>query len=35
MNDASAAAYRFALFILSSEGQRILAGYGFSAPSLP
>jgi molybdate transport system substrate-binding protein len=35
MNDASAAAYRFALFILSSEGQRILASYGFSAPALP
>ncbi len=35
MNDASPAAYRFALFILSSEGQRILASYGFSAPNLP
>jgi molybdate transport system substrate-binding protein len=35
MNDAPAAAYRFALFILSSEGQRILASYGFSTPNLP
>jgi molybdate transport system substrate-binding protein len=33
--DASPGAYRFALFILSSEGQRILASYGFSAPTLP
>ncbi len=32
---ASPGAYRFALFILSTEGQRILAGYGFSAPNLP
>jgi molybdate transport system substrate-binding protein len=32
---ASPGAYQFALFILSSEGQRILAGYGFSAPNLP
>jgi ABC-type molybdate transport system substrate-binding protein len=32
--DASPGAYQFALFILSSEGQRILAAYGFSAPSL-
>jgi molybdate transport system substrate-binding protein len=35
MADASPGAYRFALFILSPEGQRILAGYGFSAPNLP
>jgi molybdate transport system substrate-binding protein len=35
MNDAPAPAYRFALFILSSEGQRILASYGFSTPNLP
>jgi molybdate transport system substrate-binding protein len=34
MIDASAGAYQFALFILSSEGQRILAGHGFSAPNL-
>jgi len=31
---ASPGAYRFALFILSTEGQRILASYGFSAPGL-
>jgi ABC-type molybdate transport system substrate-binding protein len=35
MADASPGAYRFALFILSPEGQRILAAYGFSAPNLP
>ena len=35
MADASPGAYRFALFILSPEGQRILASYGFSAPNLP
>ena len=35
MADASPGAYRFAMFILSSEGQRILAAYGFSAPNLP
>ncbi len=35
MADASPGAYRFALFILSFEGQRILASYGFSAPNLP
>ena len=34
-NDASPGAYRFALFILSSEGQGILASHGFSAPGLP
>ena len=34
MADASPGAYQFALFILSSEGQRILASYGFSAPNL-
>jgi len=32
--DASPAAYRFALFILSPEGQHILADHGFSAPGL-
>jgi ABC-type molybdate transport system substrate-binding protein len=31
MNDASAAAHRFALFILSTEGQRVLAARGFVA----
>ena len=34
MMGASAGAYQFALFILSTEGQRILAAYGFSAPNL-
>jgi molybdenum ABC transporter molybdate-binding protein len=28
-------AYRFAMSILSADGQRILAKYGFSAPALP
>jgi molybdate transport system substrate-binding protein len=28
-------AYRFAMSILSADGQRILAKYGFSAPTLP
>jgi molybdate transport system substrate-binding protein len=32
--NASPAAYRFALFVLSSQGQRILASHGFSAPNL-
>lgn len=32
---ASAAAYRFALFILSAEAQEVLAAYGFAAPTLP
>lgn len=34
MTDASPAAYRFALYILSVGGQRILAKHGFSAPGL-
>jgi molybdate transport system substrate-binding protein len=33
--DAPAPAYRFAMFILSAEGQAILAKYGFAAPTLP
>ncbi len=33
--NASPAAYRLALFVLSVEGQRILARHGFSAPGLP
>ena len=33
-NNASPGAYQFALFILSSEGQRVLASHGFSAPGL-
>jgi molybdate transport system substrate-binding protein len=35
MNDSPAAAYRFALFIVSSKGQQILAKHGFAAPALP
>jgi len=35
MAEASPSAYQFAMFILSSEGQRILAAYGFSVPGLP
>jgi len=33
--DAPPAAYQFAVFILSSDGQRILAKHGFAAPALP
>jgi len=33
--EASPAAYRLAMFMLSSEGQRILAKHGFGAPNLP
>jgi molybdenum ABC transporter molybdate-binding protein len=32
---ASAEAYRYAMFILSADGQRILAAHGFAAPTLP
>jgi ABC-type molybdate transport system substrate-binding protein len=32
---APPAAYRLAMFILSAQGQRILARYGFAAPGLP
>jgi ABC-type molybdate transport system substrate-binding protein len=35
MNTAPPAAYRLALFILSPDGQRILANHGFGAPGLP
>ncbi|HWM46628.1 MAG TPA: molybdate ABC transporter substrate-binding protein [Xanthobacteraceae bacterium] len=35
MNDAPASAYRLALFILSREGQSLLASHGFAAPALP
>jgi molybdenum ABC transporter molybdate-binding protein len=35
MTTASLAAYRFAMFILSNDGQRILANHGFTAPGLP
>jgi molybdate transport system substrate-binding protein len=34
MNGASPAAYRFAMFTLSTEGQRILAKHGFATPGL-
>jgi molybdenum ABC transporter molybdate-binding protein len=34
MNEASPAAYRFAMFILSTEGKGILAKHGFAAPGL-
>ena len=32
---ASSQAYRFAIFVLSVDGQRILAKHGFAAPALP
>ena len=35
MNGASAPAHKFAMFILSAEGQRTLARHGFAAPGLP
>jgi molybdate transport system substrate-binding protein len=35
MTDASPGGYRLALFILSAEGQRILASHGFTSPGLP
>jgi molybdate transport system substrate-binding protein len=35
MTGAPAEAYRFAMFILSAEGQRALAAHGFAAPALP
>jgi ABC-type molybdate transport system substrate-binding protein len=35
MTNASPNAYNFAMFILSAEGQRVLAKYGFAAPTLP
>jgi ABC-type molybdate transport system substrate-binding protein len=35
ITNASPDAYRFAMTILSGDGQRILAKYGFSAPTLP
>lgn len=34
MNGASPAAYRFAMFVLSLDGQRILAKHGFVAPGI-
>jgi molybdate transport system substrate-binding protein len=35
MTDAPPAAYRFAMFILSADGQRLLASHSFTAPNLP
>jgi ABC-type molybdate transport system substrate-binding protein len=35
LTHASPPAYQFAMFILSIEGQRTLARYGFAAPLLP
>ena len=35
VNRASPHAYQFAMFILSLDGQRVLARHGFAAPSLP
>jgi molybdate transport system substrate-binding protein len=35
LNQASPAAYTFALFVMSVKGQRILAAHGFAAPALP
>jgi molybdate transport system substrate-binding protein len=35
INGATPSAYKFALFILSAEGQRTLAKHGFAAPALP
>jgi molybdate transport system substrate-binding protein len=35
LNHASPQGYQFAMFILSVEGQRVLAKHGFAAPGLP
>jgi molybdenum ABC transporter molybdate-binding protein len=35
LNRASPQGYQFAMFILSVEGQRVLAKHGFAAPGLP
>jgi molybdate transport system substrate-binding protein len=35
ISGASPPAYQFAMFILSVEGQRVLAKHGFAAPALP
>lgn len=35
MSESSPGAYKFALFILSAEGQNVLAAHGFSAPGMP
>ena len=34
LNNASAAAYRFAMYVLSADGQRVLAKFGFFTPTL-
>jgi ABC-type molybdate transport system substrate-binding protein len=34
MKNASAGAFQLALFIVSTEGQRLLAAHGFNAPGL-
>jgi molybdate transport system substrate-binding protein len=35
LTGASPQAYLFAMFILSVDGQRMLATHGFAAPALP
>jgi molybdate transport system substrate-binding protein len=35
MAEASPSAYRLAMFVLSPDGQRILASHGFAVPHLP
>ena len=35
LGTASPQAYAFAMFILSTDGQRLLAKHGFAAPALP
>jgi ABC-type molybdate transport system substrate-binding protein len=35
LNSASPQAFAFAMFILSTDGQRVLAKHGFAAPVLP
>ena len=35
LNRATPQGYQFAMFILSVEGQRVLAKHGFAAPGLP
>jgi ABC-type molybdate transport system substrate-binding protein len=34
LNTAPDAAYRFAMYVLSADGQRVLAKFGFFAPTL-
>jgi ABC-type molybdate transport system substrate-binding protein len=35
LDGAPPAAYRFAMFMLSTDGQRILDKHGFTAPAMP